>query len=89
MDFVNCTGSEFNLWDCHHFTHSYSGCDRSHDAGVRCQPGGYHPHIENTFLNMLPARIYRKHGSYTSRENVQEHFQPYRIVPTCLYRTHV
>ena len=39
MDFVNCTGSEANLWDCVHFTHSYSGCDYSHDVGVRCQPG--------------------------------------------------
>ena len=38
MDYVNCTGSEVRLWDCVHFTHSY-GCDHSHDAGVRCQPG--------------------------------------------------
>ena len=34
MDFVNCTGSEANLWDCVHFTHSYSGCDHSHDVGI-------------------------------------------------------
>ena len=39
MDYVNCSGSEFRLWDCLHFTHSYSGCSHSDDAGVRCQPG--------------------------------------------------
>ena len=38
MDYVNCSGSEFRLWDCHHFTHSY-GCTHSDDVGVRCQPG--------------------------------------------------
>ena len=39
MDYVNCNGSEVRLWDCVHFTHSYSGCEHSHDVGVRCQPG--------------------------------------------------
>ena len=39
MDYVKCTGSEAKLWDCLHFTHSYSGCDHSHDVGVRCQEG--------------------------------------------------
>ena len=38
MDYVNCSGSEFRLWDCNHFTHSY-GCTHSHDVGIRCQPG--------------------------------------------------
>ena len=41
MDYVNCNGSEVRLWDCVHFTHSYSGCEHSHDVGVRCQPGIY------------------------------------------------
>ena len=41
MDYVNCFGSEVGLWDCVHFTHSYSGCSHSDDAGVRCQPGIY------------------------------------------------
>ena len=44
MDYVNCSGSEVKLWDCPHFTHSYSGCSHSDDAGVRCQPG-IHIHI--------------------------------------------
>ena len=39
MDFVNCSGSESRLWECLHFTHSYSGCSHSDDAGVHCQPG--------------------------------------------------
>ena len=39
MDYVNCSGSEFRLWDCIHFTHSYSGCSHSDDAGVSCQSG--------------------------------------------------
>ena len=38
MDYVNCSGSEVNLWDCVHFTHNY-GCTHSNDVGVRCQPG--------------------------------------------------
>ena len=41
MNYVNCSGSEVKLWDCLHFTHSYSGCSHSDDAGVRCQPGAY------------------------------------------------
>ena len=46
MDFVNCNGSEVRLWECSHFTHSYSGCDHTHDAGVRCQPGNYYLHLQ-------------------------------------------
>ena len=38
MDYVNCSGSEFRLYDCNHFTHSY-GCTHIDDVGVRCQPG--------------------------------------------------
>ena len=38
MDYVNCSGTEFRLWDCPHFTHSY-GCSHSDDVGVHCQPG--------------------------------------------------
>ena len=38
MDYVNCSGLEFRLWDCNHFTHSF-GCTHSNDVGVRCQPG--------------------------------------------------
>ena len=39
MDYVKCTGSEAELWNCPHFNHSYSECDHSHDVGVHCQPG--------------------------------------------------
>ena len=48
MDYVKCSGSEVRLWDCPHFTHSYSGCSHSDDAGVRCQPGI--THIESIWL---------------------------------------
>ena len=51
MDYVNCSGSESNLWDCNHFTHSY-GCTHSDDVGVRCQPGVLHMH-GNVIICML------------------------------------
>ena len=39
MDYVNCTGSESQLWGrCIHFTHYY-GCSHSDDVGIRCKPG--------------------------------------------------
>ena len=42
MDFVNCTGSEWTLWDgCTHYTHYY-GCSHDDDVGVQCEPGIMH-----------------------------------------------
>ena len=54
MDYVNCSGSEVRLWDCPHFTHSYSGCSHSDDAGVRCRPG----------MTWIECRL-NKLGNYT------------------------
>ena len=53
MDYVNCTGSEYTLWDCPHFTHSY-GCSHSDDVGVRCQPGQRVTYID-------PVNLYLEH----------------------------
>ena len=38
MDYINCTGSEFRLWDCNYFTHYY-GCSHASDVGISCLPG--------------------------------------------------
>ena len=41
MDYVNCTGSESQLWwECFYFTHYY-GCSHSDDVGLRCGPGNF------------------------------------------------
>ncbi|CAI8023573.1 Neurotrypsin [Geodia barretti] len=38
MDFVNCTGDEWNLWgSCTYWTHYY-GCSHDDDIGVQCAP---------------------------------------------------
>ena len=52
MDYVNCSGSEFRLWDCYHFIHSY-GCSHRDGAGVRCQPG----------ICITGGAVYIKHDS--------------------------
>ena len=40
---TNCVGNENSLLDCSH-TGSFSNCDHSHDAGVRCIFGGEYVH---------------------------------------------
>ena len=51
IDYINCTGSELNLWgECYYFIHSYRcshclyfthyyGCSHNDDVGIQCQPG--------------------------------------------------
>ena len=57
MDYVKCSGSELSLWDCLHFTHSYSGCIHSDDAGVRCQPGSYTHYYSSQDITILVIYI--------------------------------
>ena len=39
MDYINCTGSEVEMWEeCSHFTHYY-GCSHNDDVGIQCRPG--------------------------------------------------
>ena len=39
MDYVECTGDEWNFWGgCTHFTH-YHGCSHNDDIEVQCKPG--------------------------------------------------
>ena len=42
IDYINCTGSELDIWwDCSHFTHFY-GCSHIEDVGVQCHPGRWY-----------------------------------------------
>ena len=61
MDYVNCTGSEGNLWrGCTHLTH-YFGCSHSDDVGVQCQPGDFHWAF-TTLTTTVPNIISRRWG---------------------------
>ena len=39
IDYINCTGSEGNIWRrCKHFSHHH-GCSHEKYVGVQCKPG--------------------------------------------------
>ena len=39
IDYINCTGSEAEIWGkCQYFTH-YNGCSHNDDVGIQCHPG--------------------------------------------------